>query len=131
MHMQSNTLSIIIEKPLQEVYDFTTNPKNTPLRLPSIKEEQSSDYPPKIHTVYKNCGADSAWNTYHIIEILPYKTFVLSEVGWPYFVRYTYLALSPTSTKITYTERVEDGELTNPCEEELFIWLKGLLEHHQ
>lgn len=79
--MQSNTLSIIIQKSLQEVYDFTTNPKNTPLRLPSIKEEQSSDYPAKLHTVYKNCGADSVWNTYHIIKILPYETFVLSEVG--------------------------------------------------
>jgi len=48
--MKENKISIIINKPIEEVFEFTTNPKNTHLWITSIVEEVSDEYPPKIGT---------------------------------------------------------------------------------
>ena len=54
--MHQNKISIIINKPIEEVFASTTNPQNTHLWFSSIKEEISSEYPPKINTEYRNRG---------------------------------------------------------------------------
>ncbi|MEI7563640.1 MAG: hypothetical protein WCJ39_08670 [bacterium] len=52
--MKENKLTIIINKPINEVFEFSTNPKNTHLWVDSIKEEITNEYPPKMGTIYKN-----------------------------------------------------------------------------
>ncbi|MCK4635383.1 MAG: hypothetical protein KAT04_05335 [Methylococcales bacterium] len=54
--MKKNKITIIIDKPIEEVFEFTTNPKNTHLWISSIEEEIVDEYPPKIGTQYKNTG---------------------------------------------------------------------------
>ena len=46
--MKENKITVIINKPIGEVFEFTTNPKNTHLWIPSIEEEIAEEYPPKI-----------------------------------------------------------------------------------
>jgi len=52
--MKENIISIIINKSIHEVFEFSTNPQNTHLWVDSIKEEMTNEYPPKLGTIYKN-----------------------------------------------------------------------------
>ena len=126
--MEQNQLVIIIKKPIQEVFEFTTNPKNTPLWIPSIEEEIAEEYPPKIGTIYKNRRADSNWNEYTVVEFEPNKSFTLTEKDDNYSVRYIYRKIDDNTTELTYFELVKDGELEQPFTQEIFNGLKQIME---
>ncbi len=46
--MQENKITVIINKPIEEVFEFTTNPKNTHLWITSINEEIAEEYPQRL-----------------------------------------------------------------------------------
>jgi len=124
--MKENKLVIVINRPVEEIFEFTLNPKNTHLWIPSIKKEVSDEYPPKIGTIYKNVGIDGKWNYYSIIEFEENKTFTLK--GNNYFVRYTFKKLGNNKTELIYYEWVESGEIESPFTEDILLNLKELIE---
>jgi len=127
--MRENKITIIINKPIEEVFEFTTNPKNTHLWIPSIQEEVAEEYPPKINTNYKNRGKDSNWNFYKVVEFEENKIFTLSDLDKNYFVRYTYRKLTDNKTEMEYFEWVKKGELKNPFTYGILHNLKLVLEN--
>lgn len=122
--MKQNKIIVIINKPVQEVFEYTTNPKNTPLWIPSIGEETADSYPPKIGTIYKNCSKSGKWNAYIVIELEKNKIFTLK--GGNYFV--SYKKLDDNKTELIYTEWVESGEIKSPFTEDILLNLKGIIE---
>ena len=126
--MKQNRISITINRPVNQVFDFTTNPKNTPLWIPNIKKEISNKFPPRLNTTYKNTGDLKKWTEYQVVEYENNKLFTLSSNN-NYFVRYTYLKLNATKTKMTYFEWVKNGELEEPFSEEILNGLKHVLEN--
>lgn len=127
--MQKNTISIIIKKSVDEVFEFTTNPKNTPLWFSTIKEEIANEYPPKIGTRYKNCGDDNNWSVYEVSEFEKNRLFVLSDLNKNYNVKYLYTAVGNNETKMEYQEWTNNGELKNPASEMFLQKLKFAMEN--
>ena len=128
--MQKNKITIIINKPIEEVFEFTTNPKNTPLWIPSIKEEIAEEYPPKINTQYKNRDKDSDWSFYTVSVYIKNKIFVLTDLDGNYIVRYTYKRLNDNQTEMEYLEWVKKGELDNPFTKDVLLKLKSVMENN-
>ncbi len=126
--MQENKITIIINKPIEEVFEFTTNPKNTHLWIPSISEEVAEEYPPKIGTQYKNRGDNSDWDFYKVVDFQENKIFTLTDLDGNYHVRYTYCKLSDSQTEMEYFEWMENGELSNPFTEDIIQKLKSVME---
>lgn len=126
--MKENKVTVIINKPIEVVFEFTTNPKNTHLWIPSIQEEIAEEYPPKIGTQYKNRGKDSDWEYYKVIEFDKNKIFTLSDLDGNYHVKYTYKRLSDKQTEMEYFEWMKKGELKNPYSKEVLQHLKSVLE---
>ena len=90
--MKENVLKITINRNITDVFDFSTNPRNTHLWFESIKEEVASESPPRFGTVYKNRGEDkSKWNEVVVSAFEKNKLFQLSCLN--YNVRYTYKSL--------------------------------------
>ncbi len=106
--MRENKVTITINRPVEDVFEFTTNPKNTRLWIPSIQEEVSNEFPPKIGTQYKNRGENSDWDFYKVIEYESFKIFTLSDLEGNYHVRYTYHKLNHNQTKMEYFEWMEN-----------------------
>src|SRR3989344_9630356 len=104
--MDENKITILIKKPIDEVFEFTTNPKNTPLWIFHIKKEVSDNFPPNIGTIYKNKGDSDKWNSYIVIELDKDKIFTLKASDNNYHVRYTYKKISNTLTEMEYFEWV-------------------------
>jgi len=126
--MQENKIIIIINKPIEEVFEFTTNPKNTHLWIPSIAEEVAEEYPPQIGTQYKNRGNNSDWDFYKVVEFQKDKIFILSDLENNYHVKYAYRKFNYNQTEMEYFEWMEDGELSNPFTDDIIQKLKSVME---
>jgi hypothetical protein len=126
--MEENKITIIIDKPVSEVFEFTTNPKNTHLWIPSIEEEISDKYPPELNTIYKNRGKASGWMVYKVVEFEKDRLFTLCDSDNNYFVRYTYRKLDGNKTELEYFEWVKKGELKSPFSYATLLNLKAILQ---
>jgi uncharacterized protein YndB with AHSA1/START domain len=126
--MKENKITITINKPIDEVFKFTTNPKNTHLWIPSIKEEVSEEYPPKINTKYKNRSKNYEWDFYTVLELGENKVFTLIDSTENYLVRYSYKKISENKTELEYFEWVKEGSLENPFTKEILEGLKEVME---
>ena len=126
--MKENKVNITINRPVEDVFEFTTNPKNTHLWILSIQEEVSDKFPPKIGTQYKNRGKNSDWDFYTVVEYEPSKIFTLSDLNGNYHVRYTYKKLTDTKTDMEYFEWMKDGELKSPFTQDILYKLRSFIE---
>ena len=123
--MQQNTLKIIINKPIEEVFEFATNPKNTPLWVDFIDEEIVDEFPPKVGSVYRNRRGDS-WNESKVTEYESNRIFKLENDTFS--VKYICKKINDNTTELTYIESVKKGELTKPFTLEILEKLKSLIE---
>ena len=80
--MKENTISVFINRPVEEVFTFSLDSSKLPLWFESIAEEIPSEVPAKLGTILKNRGHNSdKWNEYEIVEFVPNKLFTLSQIG--------------------------------------------------
>jgi hypothetical protein len=126
--MNNLKLSIIINKPIEEVFSFAIDSNNISKWYPSIKEEIPSELPIKNGTIIKNRGDDiSKWNYYEVSEFIDNKTFTLNQIGSAYHVKYTFSSVED-GTLFEYFEWVDVGELEEPSNLENLMLLKKYLE---
>ena len=52
--MKENIRKIVINRPIGEVFEFSTNPKNTGKWFDGIAEERTNEWPPRLGTIYEN-----------------------------------------------------------------------------
>jgi len=126
--MKENKIKIIINRPIDVVFEFTTNPKNTHLWIASVKEEIAEVYPPIIGTKYKNRGIESVWSYYQVLSFEKDNLFVLSDLEEDYHVKYTYKQTEKDVTELEYFEWSTTGELKNPFSKNHLLRLKAILE---
>lgn len=126
--MKSAKLKVKINKPAHEVFEYSTNPKNTPKWIDSIAEEQTSEWPIKLGTTYRNRGENRDWSEYEVTAFEQDKLFKLSEKNGSYHVVYTVTPIDENSCELEYYEIVDEGELENPFTQEVLNKLKALIE---
>ena len=125
--MRENKITVVIDKPIDKVFEFTTNPQNTHLWIPSISVEVSDEYPPKINTRYKNRGESDNWDEYKVVDIKKNEVSILSDLDENYFVKYTYRKLGDNKTEMEYYEWMTNGELSKPFTESILGNLKKII----
>lgn len=128
--MKQNTLKININKPSQVVYDFYVNPKNTPLWVDSIVREETSEWPIRVGTVYRNQNKAGVWTEYTVTNLKENEVFELTMKDGNYHVRYTHRELGGRSSELEYFEWVNEGDLEEPFTMEILEKLKVIVEQH-
>lgn len=126
--MQQNILSVEINKPVAEIFNFCLNPESTSLWVDSIVYEEIDTPAPQLGTHYKNKSKDGTWNEYEVVDFVPNKLFTFKQVNGPYSVRYDFDELSDDSSRLIYTEWVTEGELENPFDMIPLQKLKTIIE---
>jgi uncharacterized protein YndB with AHSA1/START domain len=126
--MRENKVTVIIDKPIDEVFEFTTNPKNTHLWVPFISEEISSEYPPKIGTIYRSCRENDSWSEMKVVEFYNNKKFVISDLDENLFVKYVYRELNENSTELEYSDWMIDKDFHSPITKDVLENLKKVME---
>jgi uncharacterized protein YndB with AHSA1/START domain len=125
--MKDKKLTIIINKPVNEVFSFTTNPDNTPKWIDSIVHEETNEEP-KLGTIYKNQNQQGNWAEYQMTEYDKDKTFTMSQIGSNYHVKYTLTSTTDHQTEFEYYEWVDNGTLEEPFTQDALEKLKTILE---
>ena len=127
--MQKNKLTIIINKPVKDVWDFTLNPKNTPKWILSCKKEIAHEWPVKVGTLYENTTKNGSVFKFKITELEPYDHFSLVGEDGVYNCRYSFKDLI-NSTEFEYLEWMDKGELEAPFVQEVLEKLKEVNQRH-
>ena len=129
--MKDNRLTIQINRPKSKVFEFTTNPKNTPLWIDFVASEETSEWPVKAGTVYKNKSKKGEVFTFTMIDLKPNEGFAMVGGDNNYHCKYTYRDLGNNSTELEYYEWMENGELEAPFTQDILEKLKTVLENSQ
>lgn len=126
--MNSRKLSVLINKPVKEVFWFALNPKNTPKWIDGIAEEKTNEWPVKRGSEYQNRGVAGNWNKYIVSEFEESKVFALKRQNGDYSVRYTFVPKSDRACLLGYHEWTETGKLDDTFSQEVLEKLKELVE---
>lgn len=129
--MRDNKLTIQINKPVEEVFAFTLDPKNTPRWIDDSAKEETSEWPVKPGTIYKNTGKNGVVLTFIMRELVPNDYFELTSDDGKYHCRYTFRDLGNNTTEYEYHEWQDDGELEYVMSREVIEKLKTVLENPQ
>lgn len=127
--MKDNKLTVIINKPISEVFEFTTDPHKTPEWIDSVEEEKTNEWPPRSGTIYKNRGQSGPWSVYKVTKYEGCKEFELvKQDESTYHVNYSYTSLPNGATQLIYHEWVTTGELEAPFPQVTLNKLKEIIE---
>lgn len=126
--MKENKLTIKINRPISEVFNFTITPSNTPAWIDSVVREQTEGEIVQVGTRYTNEDKEGNKNIYEVSQFKDDKIFELKSIPPIYKVRYTYTPVSESETKLEYFEWVEEGNLKSPFEQKNLERLKQVLE---
>lgn len=127
--MKSKKIKIVINKPIAQVFTFPLNPKNTPLWWDCIVEEQTSQWPVKVGSTYRNKNKKGQWSgEYTLVSLDKDKMFELVAEDKNYHVRYTFKPIDNNTTELEYYEWVEKGDLEEPFTLDILEKLKKVIE---
>lgn len=127
-YMKDCTLTIRINRPVSEVFEFTTDPNKTPLWVNSIVHEEVNESPVKVGTVYRNSNKEGVWSEYVVTEFEKDKVFVFSQKNSTYHVKYTFTKIDDNTCELEYYEWVDEGVLDDPFTIDILEELKRILE---
>lgn len=125
--MKVNALSVVINRPLNEVFLYVMTPTNTPKWTDSVAE-QEAPRSIKKGSKYRNKDHGGQWTDYVVTELVPQKIFELTSKDGNYHARFSYEAREPSVTELTFTEWVDIGGIQTPFPAENLEKLKNELE---
>ncbi len=117
-----------INKPIEEVFAFITNPASTPEWINSIVKEESEDASFQIGTIIRNWDMKGNMNEYKVTAYDKPAVFQLESTVADYKLRYTCTPVSDTQTSFEYYEWSDSGELHSSSMREILNKLKMVLE---
>ncbi|PIV09596.1 hypothetical protein COS31_04815 [Candidatus Roizmanbacteria bacterium CG02_land_8_20_14_3_00_36_15] len=126
--MKDNKITIQINKPARDVYAFYINPKNTPLWINSIVEEETNEWPIKIGTIYRNKNRQGQLTEYVVTALKENRLFELKTTRGNYHVRYTHRNLDNGVSELEYYEWVDNGNIEAPFTLDMLNKLKEIIE---
>ena len=126
--MKEVKLYVTINSDQKTVFEFTTNPQNTPKWIDLIVKEEASTHEVVVGTTYRNWDRENNMNEYVVTVYDPYTCFQLDATHQDYKVKYTYRQVSEAETELEYHEWSESGQLHAPFMQEILDNLKAVLE---
>lgn len=126
--MKDCKLAIKINRSASDVFQFTLEPKNTPLWIDSIVKEEINEVPIKVGMIYRNVNKENVWSEYIVTKYEKGKVFEFVSRDKNYHVRYTFVSKGDRVCELEYFEWVENGELENTFNIKVLEKLKSVLE---
>ena len=104
--------TITINRAAEKVFEFAIDPQNTPKWVDGIIQEQTSESPTKLGTIYRNQSQDGNWTELEITDFKPGVMFELTKLDDNHHVRFTFTPINDSKCKLEYCVHVNSGELS-------------------
>ena len=128
MARESVVHNIIINFPIEEVYEFITNPKNTPKWMYFVAKEKTNEWPRKLGTIYYDEMIDGTKYKNRVIEYVENELFTIQDADGSYHDRYRLKKLGPNKTELEHTEWTTVGEIDFPSEIDDFKRIEDVMK---
>lgn len=126
--MKENKLTIRINKPVREVYNFVITPSNSTLWINSIVNEKTDEWPIRKGTKYILKNKNGEYEEVTVTAIRENEMVEWISEDQNYHCRYIFHQINDNTTKFEYFEWVDRGELEEPFTIEILNILKSVLE---
>jgi len=124
--MKTNTLTITINKPLSEVFQFCITPPKAKLWIQDISNETTNEYPIKIGTIYTEFKTNNTFFKLIVADFKKNNYIVWKTENGNYQVKYLFVTVDENATKLTY---IESGEIDIPFTQATLKKLKKVIEN--
>jgi hypothetical protein len=91
-------------------------------------KEETSGWPVKVGTVYRNKNRQGEWSEYTLTELTKNKSFEMTSKDGNYHVRYRLTPVDSKTTELEYYEWVDSGELEEPFTLKILKKLRQVIE---
>ena len=130
--MKNIKRTITINRPAQEVFDFTLSPRNTPKWVDGIVTEHTNETPTKLGTIYRNQGKNGSWSEFEITDYEPGTMFEMTKKASSIHVKYTFKSLNDKQCELEYYVWTDEGDLGERFSQDniqnILQKLKGVME---
>lgn len=126
--MKETKIKILINRKQNEVFDFITNPENTPKWIPGIEKEVLEKFPPEVGTKYVNTEFGGKQNSYVVTTYVHPEVFQLDAIDFDYKLKYSCKEVGPNVTEFEYHEWSDSGNLHSLEMESILQNLKNVVE---
>jgi hypothetical protein len=126
--MKQNTLSIIIKKPVEQVYVFTTTPPNSSKWIPGIINETTNEWPIKVGTIYSLIFKSGEISKVKVVNLHPSLLIEWESMDGNYHCRYQLIKQTSDSCKLIYDEWVDRNKIAEPFTQDTLKHLKTAIE---
>ncbi|MES2225282.1 MAG: SRPBCC family protein [Patescibacteria group bacterium] len=110
--MNSVKKTIIINKPAFEVFNFTTNPDNTPRWVDGVVKEEASENPVKLGTIYRSQDQSGGWCEFEITAFEDGFMFEMTKKDDNHHVVYIFKPFEPDKCELDYRVWVKEGAVS-------------------
>lgn len=126
--MKTNMLTILVNKPISEVFRFAITPPNSTLWIPGIVGEETNEWPVKAGTIYTLKNKNGEKSEVVVVSIEKDKMVEWVSKDQSYHCRYTFKQKRSNSTELVYYEWVDVGDLEEQFTLKVLEDLKTVLE---
>ncbi|MDP4030698.1 MAG: hypothetical protein U1C50_01635 [Patescibacteria group bacterium] len=127
--MKVNKLVVKINKPVNEVFKFTTTPPNSTKWIPGVVSEETNDWPIKVGTIYKLKDESGNYSEVNVLALRIGKFIEWVAKDGNYHCRYNFKKIDENCSVLEYLEWVETGDLPDPFTQEILEKLKTVIEN--
>jgi uncharacterized protein YndB with AHSA1/START domain len=118
--------TIIINKPIEDVFALAINPANTPQWVEPVTLEQTNEWPVKVGSVYRSQNRAGEWSELTVTELEVNAVFCLGKADGSR-MRYEFTSIDTSTTKLDYTW-ASNGTLDEQFLTSVLTKLKAVLE---
>ena len=126
--MTDQKFVIQIDRPIEDVFAFISNPAHTPEWIRTIVKEEASGNSTQTGSIIRNWDEEGRMNEYKVTVYDKPKLLQLESTIQDYKLRYTCTSISYTQTELEYHEWSESGQLHSSSMQEVLGELKAVME---
>lgn len=126
--MKKNTLEIIINRAVAEVFVFAITPPNSTKWIPGVVKEETDEFPIRVGTVYSLTDTEGNVSKVKVIALEEDKMVEWVSEDGNYHCRYVFKPINKDSCEMEYLEWVNEGKIEGPFTGSILQGLKRVLE---
>lgn len=126
--MKNNHLTVKIDRPISEVFNFAITPPNSTRWILGVVKEETTEWPVRVGTIYRLQDEGGNISEVTVVDIKENEKVEWVSSDRNYHCCYQLRSLGQDATELKYSEWVGRGEIKGPFTQKVLERFKKVLE---